>query len=160
MRALPASAVLAALLAAALSGCGRADNEEAASAEDARQGIQFIDGFEPGVAAADESGKPMLVFFGAKWCRYCQQMSGEAFEQPSVVELSAEFVCVRVDADAEPDVCHDFGVDGYPTIQFISPGGVLLNRIKGKKSAPQLAQEMQAALQAVARRQGTTRRVR
>lgn len=159
MKAQAATArLLAMLLTVALAGCGGADDE--AADPDAPPGIRFVDGFEPGVAAAEEAGKPMLVFFSAQWCRYCQQMSEQAFVERQVVELSDQFVCVRVDADAEPDVCHEFSVDGYPTIQFISPGGVLLNRTKGKRSAPQLAQEMQSALQAVARRQATTQTVR
>jgi len=43
-------------------------------------------------------------------------------------------------------------VRGYPTVQFISPRGVPLNRMMGKTPAQQLAVEMQAALEATATR--------
>ena len=62
-------------------------------------------------------------------------------------------MCILVDADAEPDVCRQFQVTGYPTIQFLSPRGVPLERIVGKKPGHQLMMAMQAALQNVARRE-------
>ena len=48
----------------------------------------------------------------------------------------------------------NFGVTGYPTIQFISPRGVPLERIVGKKPGHQVMMAMQAALQNVAPRRG------
>lgn len=103
----------------------------------------------------------MLVFFAARWCDYCHQMASEAFTDQRVVRLSKQFVCVLVDADEEPDVCREFQVRGYPTVQFISPRGVPLNRLSGKTPADLLAMQMQAALQAIASRmqlEETTRR--
>ncbi len=121
----------------------------------ARGRIAFIDGFQPGLNLARERQKPMLVFFTADWCHYCHQLAGEAFLQDAVVDMSRQFVCVLVDADAEPEVCREFHVRGYPTIQFLSPRGVPLNRVTGKQPGHALVQQMQAALQVVAR-QGKT----
>jgi thioredoxin-like negative regulator of GroEL len=104
---------------------------------------------------ARDSRRPMLVFFTATWCQYCHQLADDAFRQEGVVALSRQFVCVRVDADAEPHICREFHIRGFPTIQFMSPGGVPLNRVTGKRPAHELVMEMQAALQAVAR--GMTR---
>jgi thiol-disulfide isomerase/thioredoxin len=117
----------------------------------ARGNLHFVDGYRPGYEKALAEGKPMLVFFTAAWCHFCHQMADEAFRHPQVVGLSERFVCILVDADAEPDVCKQFRVQGYPTIQFLSPRGVPLNRIKGKQPGPQLMIAMQAALQNVAR---------
>ena len=94
----------------------------------------------------------MLVFFTAPWCEYCQQMAHEAFVQEQVVSLSQRFVCILVDADREPDVCRQFQVRGYPTVQFLSPWGTPLNRIVGKKPGHLVVADMHAALQALARR--------
>ncbi len=93
----------------------------------------------------------MLLFFTAEWCHYCHQMANEAFTHPQVVGLSVNFVCVLIDADAEPDVCRQFQITGYPTIQFLSPRGVPLERVVGKQAGHQLMMAMQAALQNVAR---------
>jgi thioredoxin-like negative regulator of GroEL len=83
-------------------------------------------------------------------------MANEAFVQEQVVGLSERFTCVLVDADREPEICRQFQVRGYPTIQFLSPVGVPLNRVVGKKPGHQLVIEMHAALQAVARREAVT----
>lgn len=94
----------------------------------------------------------MLVFFTAQGCGYCEQTVREASADADVVRLSKKFVCILVDADLEPEICRDFRVRGYPTIQFMSPQGVPLNRLMGKTGPRQLALQMQAALQATASR--------
>lgn len=118
----------------------------------ARGNLKFVEGYQAGYQAALETGKPMLVFFTAEWCHFCHQMANEAFTHEQVVGLSERFVCILVDADAEPDICQQFHVQSFPTIQFLSPRGVPLNRVVGKKPGHQLVMAMQAALQNVARR--------
>ncbi len=123
-----------------------------ASSRIERGSLQFVEGYQRGFEQAEREGKPMLLFFTAEWCHFCHQMAEEAFSHPQVISLSERFVCILVDADVEPDVCHYFQVTGYPTIQFLSSRGVALERIVGKKPGHQLMMSMQAALQTVARR--------
>ncbi|REK15912.1 MAG: thioredoxin family protein [Planctomycetota bacterium] len=158
----------ACLLAAvvALNGCdigveGPASAESSTKPEEhrstatvARGDLRFISGYGPGFAEASRRGKPMMLFFTATWCDYCHQMSDEAFTDPRVVQLASNFVCVLIDADAEPDVCRQFAVTGYPTVQFVSPRGVPLRREVGKKPGGELAIAMQDALRHVALRSG------
>ena len=118
----------------------------------ARGHLLFVEGYAQGYEQAMSQGKPMLMFFTAQWCHFCHQMADEAFTHPQVVSLSEHFVCVLIDVDAEPDVCRQFQVSRYPTIQFVSPRGVPLERIVGKQPGHQLMMAMQAALQSVARR--------
>jgi thioredoxin-like negative regulator of GroEL len=113
--------------------------------------VAFIDGFDRGVEAAVQQGKPMLVFFTAEWCHYCHQMAAEAFADSNVATLSERFVCILVDADAEPRVCRRFRVKSFPTVQFLSSRRTPLNRLVGKRSTADLLRQMHAALQAVAR---------
>lgn len=153
---------LALILTLAAAGCNRADTPEAeappvpapaaATPQIERGRLKFVSGFEQGLAQAQREGKPVLLFFTAPWCGFCHQMAHEAFTHDQVVTLSDRFVCVLVDADEQPEICREFRVRGYPTIQFLSPRGVPLNRVTGKKPGHQLVMEMQAALQAVARR--------
>lgn len=112
--------------------------------------LTFVEGYRAGCQLATAQSKPLLLFFTAEWCRYCHQMAQDAFTHPQVVALSQSFVCVTIDADAEPAVCRQFGVTGYPTIQFVSPRGVPLERVVGKKPGHQLMMAMRAALQSVA----------
>jgi thiol:disulfide interchange protein len=158
-------AILSSLLAAlGLVGCEvgvepaaeqvpqAAASAESAAPHIARGQLKFVEGYREGYAQSARQAKPMLLFFTASWCKFCHQMADEAFTHPQVVRLSDQFVCVLIDADAEPEVCQQFGVSGYPTIQFLSPRGVPLERVVGKKPGHQLMMAMQAALQHVARR--------
>lgn len=164
LRRLSSPALLAALLA--LVGCtaeapAPTHVQRPASPGVARGKLSFVEGYHQGYEQALREGKPMLVFFTAQWCGFCTQLANEAFTNEQVVALSERFVCILVDADREPDVCREFRVRGYPTIQFLSPRGVPLNRVTGKRPGHQLVIEMQSALQAVARRvdvPSTTRR--
>jgi thiol:disulfide interchange protein len=122
----------------------------------ARGSLNFVEGYRSGQAQAVSEGKPMLVFFTAQWCHYCHQMAQESFTHPQVVALAQRFVCVLVDADAEGDICQQFQVTGYPTIQFVSPRGTPLMRLVGKKPGHQLMMAMQSALQSTARRDDAT----
>lgn len=122
----------------------------------ARNRIDFIEGFARGCQRARDERKPMLIFFTAPWCKFCHQMAQETFAQDTVVELSRGFVCVLIDADVETDVCREFEVRSFPTVQFVSSAGVRLNRVIGKQPANQLIAQMRAALSALARRPGLT----
>ena len=124
-----------------------------ATAKSAESHLPFVKGFDSGYLKATESGKPMLLFFTAEWCHYCHQMAGEAFTNQQVRKLSDQFVCILIDADAEPEACKKFRVQAYPTVQFLSARGLPLNRLVGKKASNELMVAMQAALQNVARAQ-------
>ena len=123
----------------------------AQAAHVARGRLRFVESYETGYEQAAREGKPMLVFFTATWCNFCHQMAEEAFTNDQVVSLSERFVCILVDADKQPELCREFEVRGYPTIQFLSPRGTPLNRITGKRPGQQVVMEMQSALQDVAR---------
>ena len=121
-------------------------------------GIAFVERYAPGFEFAKRGERPMLIFFTAKWCGYCHQMVQDAFTDEAVVALSKKFVCILVDADREPEVCQEFDVRGYPTLQFMTSNGVPLNRLTGRRSAQQLLAQMEAALQAAAVRAQQTGR--
>jgi thiol:disulfide interchange protein len=108
--------------------------------------LHFVQDAKAGRRLSKELGKPCLLFFTADWCTYCQQMEKTAFTDSAVGELSGNFICVLVDADRQPKVCQDYSVTGYPTIQFVSSDGRVLNRLVGRQSAPDLAIGMRAAL--------------
>jgi thioredoxin-like negative regulator of GroEL len=126
--------------------------EATSKPEIVRGSLRFIEGYEAGYAAAAEQKKPMLLFFTASWCHFCHQLAADAFNDATVVNLSEQFVCVLIDADREPEVCTYFRVRSYPTIQFVSARGQLLNRMVGKRPGRELSRQMHAALQTLARR--------
>src|SRR5580692_7898231 len=74
----------------------------------AQGSLRFGQDIQRALTDAGSTGKPLLLFFTAKWCHFCHQMAGEAFTDPQVVNLSERFICVVVDADSQPGICQQF----------------------------------------------------
>ena len=147
------------ICALALSGCdsarlsaleshARAESTTVATLAEEKN-VEFVRSYSRGLGEARDIEKPMLVFFSATESVFCTQMLEETFTDEKIVGLSKEFICIKVNIEDEPSVCRQFHVENYPTVQFMSPKGVPLNRFTGKKEAGQLALEMRAALEAV-----------
>lgn len=86
-------------------------------------------------AAVDEarkSGKYVFVDFEAQWCGWCKKMDAKTFADPKVAKvLGDNFICVKVDADKNPDLIRRYGVRGYPTVAFLNSNGVSVNQLSG-----------------------------
>jgi len=65
-------------------------------------------------AAAEAQQKPLLVFFHADWCGWCEAMESDVFPDPTVASLLKGFVRARVDTDREPRVAFAFQVRTLP----------------------------------------------
>ncbi len=112
--------------------------------------LRFVADSKTGQQLAKHQRKPCLLFFTAEWCTFCHQMETTAFADPTIGKLAEQFVCVLVDADREPDVCREYAIEGFPTVQFLAADGRRLHRLVGRQSTPQLATGMQAALERMA----------
>lgn len=82
--------------------------------------------FDDGLAEAKKTGKPICLIFYTTWCPHCANYS-KVFQDPRVVEKSARFVMVRVDADKQRDLSEKFKPDGayIPRTFFLDPKGEL-----------------------------------
>ncbi len=76
---------------------------------------------EAGLAAAKDSGDPMLLVVHASWCPKCKDLKA-AFTDEELVALSDRFVMVNVDQDAVPRAA-EFGPDGnyVPRVIVVDP---------------------------------------
>lgn len=97
-----------------------------------------------GVAAAKQSGKPMLVDVYTDWCGWCKRMDAEVYAKPDVSGyLASHFVTVRLNAESgEPasyqgrnysarTLAASFDVSGYPTTIFFDGTGEHLANVPG-----------------------------
>lgn len=89
-----------------------------------------------GVAAAEESGRPILVFYTADWCPPCRKLKSDVLSDPDVeAYLQENFVRVKIDlsdrSGPNARTAAEFGVTGIPTVIFYDYQGVETNRITG-----------------------------
>ncbi|MFB6121333.1 MAG: DUF255 domain-containing protein [Halobacteriaceae archaeon] len=83
---------------------------------------------EDAFAAADRSGKPVLLSLVAPWCEWCRRMDDRVFDDPRIAaNVNDGFVPVRVDADRNPMVRERYTMGGFPSTVFLTPDGEVIS---------------------------------
>ncbi len=131
------SAALCGLLLAALSGAARAKGP--------RPVIAWQPSFQAALQEARRLKKPLLVDFGARWCGPCHAMDQRTFTDAAVVRQSRQWVAVKVDIEAQPEIASRYGLKSPPMLAFLKPDGTLASRFEGYADAPVLLKQMKAA---------------
>jgi thiol:disulfide interchange protein DsbD len=88
------------------------------------------DEFEKVLAAARSEGKPVMIDFYADWCAACKELDRETYPAMEVITESGRFLNIKIDAtnseDALDMLMDRFGVQGLPTVAFVSSKGEIL----------------------------------
>lgn len=92
----------------------------------ADSGVAWETSLPTALARARESQKPVLIDFWATWCTSCMAMDRTTLRDPEVVEIIADFVPLKYQAERPADepaasVLRYFGVRGLPTFVILSP---------------------------------------
>ncbi len=96
---------------------------------------------------AINEGKPMLIVFGASWCKFCKKLEKETLTDPRMAQyISRNFVPVHLDLDKEKKVGKILGVKSLPCTVVLSPEADLLGKIVGYKSVESMQEQLQRAL--------------
>ncbi len=90
--------------------------------------IKGLADLERELAAAQASGRPVLLDFYADWCVSCKEMERHTFSDPAVAAEMARFVLLQADVtanDKEDQALMQgrFGIPGPPAILFFDPQG-------------------------------------
>jgi len=110
---------------------------------------ETLDPFEQALAKAHKDCKPVMIDFFAEWCAACKELDKYTYVSKDVVAESQRFVNIKVDGTNENDQLDTlyarFGVQGLPTVAFVSPTGEILQepRVAGFLPPDKFVAQMQ-----------------
>jgi uncharacterized protein len=78
-------------------------------------------------ARAAAERRPVLLSLAAPWCAASREMDRTTFADPLVATaINEQFLPIRIDPDARPDIAARYGLGGWPTTSFLLPDGRVL----------------------------------
>jgi len=113
--------------------------------------IKSVADLDAAIAAANASGKTVMLDFYADWCVSCKEMEKYTFPDPSVQAALANAVLLQADVTANDDtdqaLMQRFGILGPPSILFFGRDGAERTdyRVVGFKPADEFARHVQQA---------------
>lgn len=98
---------------------------------------QVIDLDDSNFTSFIEQHPYVLVEFYAPWCGHCKSLAPE-YEKLGELAKGKDYVIAKVDATVAEKTASSFGVEGFPTINFIANGFPI--QYKGERNAAGMQQ--------------------
>ncbi|HEX8286925.1 MAG TPA: thioredoxin family protein [Pyrinomonadaceae bacterium] len=85
------------------------------------QKIEWTSDYAAAEKIARQTGKPLLLDFTTVWCGLCRLMDAKFWTRSDVIEISKQFVSVKLDGEKEELLAKRFGVSQFPAVVVADP---------------------------------------
>jgi thiol:disulfide interchange protein DsbD len=114
---------------------GNVQQMQALSGENVADQIQWFSYSGEKLDEAIFTGKPVMIDFYADWCIPCKELDKFTFSDPDVVEISRQFIMLKVDLTKSNDprvkeLKNSYQIKGVPTLVFIDSQGNELSKLR------------------------------
>jgi hypothetical protein len=112
------------------AGAGAAPQAQSETPAKASADLWFTGTVDKAFEAAKGRKFPLLLFYTAVWCPYCNEIKHSVFSRPEFQQLMQQVIPVMVDGDGpEATAVSDrFALTGFPTVVFFNSEGKELTR--------------------------------
>jgi thioredoxin-related protein len=115
------------------------------------QSIPWGSNYAKALELAKKTGKPILVFFHADWCQYCQRMKAGTLRDQNVVKVMKSVIPVSLNAETDGKALKaKLGAKMYPAFIFVAPNGAKFTEINGYHTPIMFRDEVQKRVSAIA----------
>ncbi len=95
-----------------------------------------------------ETGRPMVIVFGASWCHYCREMESTTLRNGYLAEyITANFIPVHLDKDRDKRVADILKVKPIPCTVILSPDAQVLGTVLGYQEVAPYQAELEKSRQ-------------
>lgn len=109
-------------------------------------GIAWQTSWSTAQGTAQGTDKPIVVDFFTDWCRWCKKLDHETYDDQNVVDFSAKFIPLKLNAEASGrPVARTYNVHSFPNIVFMYPDGKVIHRFAGYINGPGFLAHMKYA---------------
>lgn len=115
-----------------LAGCAVTSSTPVETPDAAPAAVAWATWSAESFAQADAGHRIILVNVVAGWCHWCHVMDEKTYGDARVAALLGEqFVTIRVDSDARPDIAERYSAWGWPATAILTPDGKAVMELRG-----------------------------
>lgn len=99
---------------------------------------------------AKEKNLPIMIDVYTDWCTWCKELDKNTYANKEVIDMAKKMVSVKLNPETSKDgaeIAQRYGVQGFPTILFISADGFVLENIGGYVEGEKFVPYMKNAIE-------------